>query len=116
MGRTVTVSLPCLDGMLRAEATVLDGGLHLLVTGGCLTHAGAVSMAEPDGTLRNLQRPGHKDLAVSDLFALELAGQLHLSVCAVCGIHYDRITRAGIDEVMNTCRSLLALLIAELKR
>lgn len=41
---------------LIAELTALDEGWDVCITGGCRTHVGAVTLAEPDGQIQTLQR------------------------------------------------------------
>ena len=41
---------------LIAELTALDEGWDVCITGGCRTHVGAVTLAEPDGQKQTLQR------------------------------------------------------------
>ena len=47
-GDMTVLERPLLGYALRAEARRLDQGVHVLLTGGCRTHIGAVSTAEPD--------------------------------------------------------------------
>lgn len=93
---------------IRAQAEPLDSGYDVAVYGGACTHVGAVSLAGPDGGVQTLEREGHRDAAVSERFAKALARAWNAPVCVRCGIHYERATRAQIDEILAACDALLA--------
>ncbi len=91
--------------------------LTALIFGGDKPHTGSVSVAhwqtgrlEVDTTLL----PAHRDDAVSSRFAQALAESTGHTVTALCGIHYDGITRAGITEVLAAAERLLEEITAEL--
>ena len=92
---------------IRAEVKELDAGWDVGVFGGCRTHIGAVTLAEPDGTLRTMERPGHEDGFISRYWAAELSRLLHGSVCVRCGIHYDNATREQLAQITAACEALL---------
>lgn len=100
---------------LIAELTALDEGWDVCITGGCRTHVGAVTLAEPDGQIQTLQREHHRDVRVSEQWASELAKLLHSPVCVRCGIHYDAITREQLSVVIAACDALLSDLLETLK-
>lgn len=45
----MTIERQALGWPLRAELTSLDNGITVLLTGGCRTHIGCVTAAEPGG-------------------------------------------------------------------
>jgi hypothetical protein len=96
---------------LRAEAQLLDSGVHVLLTGGCRTHVGAVSLAEVQAgrtpAVQTLQREGHRDAAVSEAWAGELCAALQVPVCVCAGIHYEHATRPLRAEVLEASRLML---------
>lgn len=92
---------------IRCRATILDSGLHVLLTGGCRSHIGAVSTAEPGGETVTREFPGHKDQFISRPWAMALAEHTGQRVCVVCGIHYDGITRQQIGEILAETDGLL---------
>lgn len=92
---------------IRAEAVRLDEGWDVSVAGGRCSHVGAVTLAEPDGSVQTLLRPRHRDDAVSVRWAQALARRWNAPVCARAGIHYDGVTRADIDSIMLACDALL---------
>lgn len=107
---------PCLGYELRADITMLDEGIHVLLAGGCTTHVGAVSLADTDGIVETLQLPGHRDAAVSEPWAETLAAHFHTPVSVTCGIHYDGISKTQIDEVLEAAQQLLSQAIAKLEQ
>ncbi len=90
-----------------AEATKLDEGWDISIFGGCKIHVGAVTLAEPDGIVQTLERPGHKDSFVSARWASELARGLKAPVCVRCGIHYDRASDEQLEKVIASCDEML---------
>lgn len=92
---------------IRAELTKLDEGWNIGIFGGCKTHVGAVTLAEPDGSVQTMERPGHKDSFVSSHWAAELAAHWNAPVCVRCGIHYDHATQEQLAVIMAACEDLL---------
>ena len=99
-----------------AEVTKLDEGWDVSIFGGCKTHVGAVTLAEPKGTVQTLERPGHKDSFVSIRWAERLAAHLNAPVCVRCGIHYDHATKEQLEEITTSCDEILKELTAALGR
>ena len=96
----------------RISATLERSGADWLirVAGGCAPHIGSVSTAWwEEGELRRktLLLPGHRDDAVSDLFAEEAAKRTRSTVTVVCGIHYNQPGREGIARILECTRLLL---------
>lgn len=97
---------------IQVQLQRLDEGWDISVTGGVKTHIGAVTLAEPDGTERTLERPDHKDSYISRPWALALAKAWNAPVCVRCGIHYDGVTKAQIAQILEACQELLAKVLA----
>lgn len=95
-----------------AEVKRLDDGLDIGIYGGCSTHVGAVTLAEPDGTVQTLERTHHKDSFVSRRWAAELAKVLNCPVCVRCGIHYDDATKEQLAVITTSCDEMLQELMA----
>jgi hypothetical protein len=91
-----------------------DQGLHVSVFGGELTHIGAVSIVSPDGVCNTVQFPGHKDGTVSEAWAKALAEAGHLPTVVEAGIHYDHLSREGIEAVVALCNELLCEVLVRL--
>lgn len=103
---TLALGLP-----IRALALHLDEGWDVSVLGGSRSHVGAVTLAEPDGSLQTLLRPDHRDDVISARWAQALARRWHAPVCVRVGIHYDGIGRAEIDRILLACDALLNTLM-----
>lgn len=99
---------------IRCQAQQLDDGVHVLLVGGSRTHIGAVSVAEPDGTVETKTFPGHKDQFVSEPWAAALAKHTGRRVCVVCGIHYDDATKSQIEEILARTDLFLERLLQRL--
>lgn len=96
---------------IRCAATRLDSGIHVLLTGGCRSHIGAISTAEPGQTPETSVFPGHKDQFISEPWAMRLAEQTGQRACVVCGIHYDNATGEQIGAILKETEKLLESLL-----
>lgn len=101
MERTISLQETLFGLPITCTATVLDGGLHVLLTGGCRTHTGAVSLCRPKEAPTTISFPGHKEQIISESWAKFLADALEKEVCVVCGIHYDSATGDEIQEILR---------------
>ena len=99
---------------IRCQLTKLDDGLHVLLTGGCRSHIGAISTAGPGEETKTQVFPGHKDQFVSEPWAAALAEKTGRRTCVVCGIHYDNATKAQIEEILRCTQRLLAQVLTEI--
>lgn len=100
-----------LDYPIYAEIKRLDDGWDVGIFGGCSTHVGAVTLAEPGGALQTMERPHHKDSFVSIRWATKLSEFLQADVCVRCGIHYDNATKEQLAVITAACEELLQDLI-----
>lgn len=94
-----------------AQVTVLDNGVHVLLTGGDRTHVGAVSVAYPQGNITTQQFPSHKDGVVSERWAKALCEAGRRPAVVVAGIHYDDLSREQIAEVVALTDDMLRELL-----
>lgn len=92
---------------IDAACTVLDEGIHVLITGGSRTHVGAVSCAFCGEEVQTFQFPAHRDGAVSEAWAKALCLTFQTPVVVNCGIHYDNVTKCEIMEIMAVTEKLL---------
>lgn len=99
---------------IRAQITGLDEGWDVELVGGCRTHVGAVTLAEPDGSQETLERPGHRDSHVSRRWAIRLARALGAPVCVRCGIHYDHASPEQVRAIVAACDQLLETVIGSM--
>lgn len=94
---------------MELVCTVLDEGLHVLITGGCRIHVGAVSICEyGDDSIqvKTIVRAGHRDNVISEKAALRLCKAFHCTVTVCCGIHYDKIDADGISRVVSCAEQM----------
>lgn len=94
---------------IEARCTILDDGLHVLLTGGSRTHVGALSYAFPGEheKIQTIQFPEHRDGAVSERWAGRLCQRFRMPVVVNCGIHYDHVNRADIERILAAAEDLL---------
>lgn len=99
---------------IEARVHLLDAGLHVLLTGGCRTHVGAVSYSFPGESVQTIQFPTHREGVVSEQWAKALCEHLHCPVVVNCGIHYDRVSKADIREIVSAAEQLLGNVMTEI--
>lgn len=95
----MTLQETLLGRPLTCTITRLDDGIHVLFTGGDLSHIGAVSVCDPGSAAQTLTMPGHKEQYISAPWAKAIADASGLRCCVVCGIHYD-----GASPEPDQCR------------
>lgn len=96
-----------LGQLIRVQVHRLDDGWDVGIFGGCRTHVGAVTLAEPEGTEQTMERPGHKDSCISRPWALRLAKAWNGPVCVRCGIHYENATSEQLQTIVAACKEML---------
>ena len=82
-------------------------GINVLIAGGDSAHIGAVSVAAPGQPVSTREFPKHRDSAVSEKWASFLSGKFEIPVVVSCGIHYDKITKEQIPQVLSELDVLL---------
>ena len=112
-GRVMTGSRSLLGYPIAYELTRLDEGIHVLLTGGCRSHIGAVSVGE-NGAVETRVFPGHKDHLLSEPWAGAITRKTGQRCCVVCGIHYDGVSRADIAAILSAGEELLEELLEKL--
>jgi hypothetical protein len=105
----VTIERTVLNYPIRAEIAELDSGLSVLLIGGCRSHVGSVSVAQPGKRSDTITFPEHREQAVSQRWAETLADKCHCTVAVTCGIHYDALTPDGLTEVMAALDEMLEI-------
>ena len=103
----MTFACRVLDRQIRAELSLLDDGLSVLLAGGDKSHIGAVPVAEPDGRTQTVDFPGHREREVAKQWAAVLAQICGCRTAVVCGIHYDGLAREGLLCVLKALDGLL---------
>ena len=64
--------------------------------------------------VHTIQRKGHCDAVVTELFARTLLPDANGAVCAACGIHFDNATKEQLRQIMDAVRKLLGDLQTQL--
>lgn len=101
------------DEEITALVTQLENGINASVFGGQLPHVGAVSIASP-GECQTTEFPGHRDSAVSRRWAESLCEKFSCPVVVSVGIHYDNLSREGIEAVLQLSEEMLNSVIKTL--
>lgn len=100
-------------GKYRLTARVIPAGADriVVITGGDLPHVGAVAAAygvaapcragcrEVSASVITL--PGHREDEIARMVALTLAKRFGVNVMVSAGMHWDGITRRGIETVIR---------------
>lgn len=100
---------------IRAQVTFLNEGIHVLVTGGDSSHVGAVSMCDREHDIQTMTFPEHKEALVTARWAEVLFDTLHFPVTVAAGIHYDRVCRSDLEEIVKTAEDLLEKVLLRMK-
>lgn len=93
---------------ITVQVVTLLMGYQISVYGGTLPHIGAVSIVDPQGNISTQQFPAHKDSVISEEWAKVLHQRGYFPAVVVAGIHYDSLSRRGIEEVLKQTEELLA--------
>jgi len=112
-------------GAYDIQAQVRRIGTDLLVAiwGGEKPHIGAVAVAQPRPSLRDVNvvsatasvicLPAHKEDDLAKTVAETLAAALNTSVVVTAGIHWDNIPQAGIERVTANNKTLVGLILEQ---
>ena len=100
---------------IRAWIRTGQDGTRASVSGGQLPHVGAVSVVHAEGPCKTVQYPGHKDAFVSERWANALADAGYRPVMVEAGIHYDNLSREGIQAVLDLSEDMLAEALTRLQ-
>lgn len=110
----MTLYTTVLGREIRCDATRLDEGIHVLLTGGHKSHIGAVSVCDPGKEPETMTMPGHKEQYVTAPWSKAISNAANARCCVVCGIHYDNATPQELAAIMDAVGQLLNQLIAAL--
>ena len=104
---------------------VLGDDLLIAVWGGTHPHIGAVGIAHPRPSLKDPEQIsatasiytviGHKEDAVVQKMATEIAAALNRMVVVTAGIHWDDLTPEAIGKIVEGCETLTWKIIEEAK-
>ena len=101
------------------SANLISAGndLVVLITGGCSPHIGSIATAywsSQSVILKEITIPTHKDDIVSRRFAEVLCQELHTTVTAICGIHYNTPGAEGLEQILSCTEKLLSDILSSL--
>ena len=114
------------EGAYDLEAGVRFVGQDFLVAiwGGEKPHIGAVSVAQPRPSLTDAKitsatasvicLPGHKEDELAKAVSEILAAALNTSVVVTAGIHWDNISKDGIQKVIENSKILVDLILEKI--
>lgn len=91
---------------ITARVVRLDAGIAVLLTGGERFHIGASACAGPEGAVE-VALPGHREDVLCRQWAARLSEVSGAQVWVACGVHYDGLSRKGLERVMEACERLL---------
>ena len=113
--RVIQLEKMLMGYQLEARCSILDEGIHVLLTGGSRTHVGAVSFCFPGEQAQTVQFPGHRDGVVSEKWAECLCRKLDTPVTVNCGIHYDNVDKEDICRIVAETEEMLAQLEIQIR-
>jgi len=123
--RPLSLSEGQMPYQVHADAFAAGDDLVVIVSGGDKPHVGAVAVGIPRPSLENPQAVsatvsvfamvGHKEDELARRLALMLTAALQRNTVVTVGIHVDNISPEGIRSIEQSCSSLSARLIEELK-
>lgn len=96
---------------IRASVLPCGGDLSVTILGGSAPHVGSVTVAQNGEIVSKWVGSGHRDDVVGDRFAVVLSQRTGGTVCAVCGIHYEAVTREQLAEIVAACEGLLQIML-----
>ena len=102
---------------IEAELRWQGGDAVVEITGGSKPHIGCVSTCwfhNSEMCAEKFLLPGHRDDVIADKYAAALALQLQTTVCAICGIHYDNVSKEDIALIVAETDKMLSALQYEL--
>lgn len=99
---------------IQAYVTILDEGVHVLLTGGEKSHIGAISRISTDAGLQTMTFPDHKEDIISMEWTKKIFAWIYKPVVVAVGIHYDDVSKAQIEKIVGLTDSMLTELLQRL--
>ena len=106
-----SLCLPACGREIAVEVLLLKPGVHVSIYGGDAPHIGAVAIIDPAGSLMVNEFPGHRDGVICRHWADRFNAERFHPAVIECGIHYDGITREGIQEVVSVTDDMLEVVV-----
>lgn len=109
---------------LEAHVRLIGNDLLVAIWGGEKPHIGAVSVAQPRPSLKDPDAMsatasvfcfvGHKEDELAKAASEILAAALNTHVVVTAGIHWDNITKEGIQKVIDNSEILVDLILEKI--
>ncbi len=103
----------------------MGSDLLVCIYGGEIPHIGAVAAAHPRPSLKDpavmsatssvICYTAHKEDELAKHAAEKLAAALNTRVVVTAGIHWDNLSEAGINQIVENSRNLVALILENAK-
>ena len=106
---------------LEASVRLIGQDMLVAIWGGEKPHIGAVAVAQPRPSLKDPEvmsatasvicLPGHKEDELAKAVSEILAAALNTPVVVTAGIHWDNISKDGIQKVIENSKILVDLIL-----
>lgn len=100
--------LTVLERRIRIAVYRTEAGVNILIEGGDKGHIGAVAVAGEGKVIESISFPGHMEEIICKNWAEKISAVYPDPVVVEAGIHYDNITKAQIQEVLEILDAELA--------
>jgi gallate decarboxylase subunit D len=109
---------------LEANVRLIGNDFLVAIWGGEKPHIGAVAVAQPRPSLKDPDAVsatasvfcfiGHKEDELAKAVSEILASALHTQVVVTAGIHWDNISKEGIQKVIRNSENLIDLILEKI--
>ena len=113
--RGIYEAVECLGRTIVASVTLFPKGVHISIYGGDKPHIGAVTNIGPDGEEETTLFPTHRDDVVSRRWGKRLKDEGLLPAVVEVGIHYDGLTKEGVEAVIRATDRLLEGMLGKMQ-
>ena len=110
---------------ITANVRLIGPDVLVAIWGGEKPHIGAVAMAQPRPSLKDpditsatasvFTYVGHKEDDLSKAAAEILAATLNTNVVVTAGIHWDKLSQKGIQQIIHNSEILIDLILAKVR-
>ena len=111
--REIIEEVECLGRTIVASAILFPEGVHISIYGGDRPHIGAVTVISLEGKEETTLFPTHRDDIVTHRWGKRLKQIGFLPAVVEAGIHYDGLTKEGVESVIRATDLLLERLIGK---
>lgn len=91
---------------ITADATVTENGVQIGLFGGDKPHIGAVGILDPNGAVAVTEFEGHKEGILCRQWCEALAKAGCTPAVVSAGVHYDKVGKEEIVQVVQLCDEL----------